>query len=734
MSTSIENEPEETGSSEAERDDTPDTHVTSTSAIAADTDDEEEESLPPPGAGWLRRLGGLHHVDKPATLAFTFTIMVAAAITLPFLGSIGFFDPWETHYAEVARQMAERDDYLYPYWKKAYFFSKPVLLFWLTAVGYKLVGAGDAQDALPATVELVGRLPNALISLLSIAVIFITVRRLVSTRAAVLSGLVLATTPFWAFMSRQAITDMLYVGPMSMAICLLAMAFFDDERREAQEKARIPIWLLVIFGLGLIPQLWEIGRTGAFLNRVAFAGSETASRLVVSAGLSLLAVAFLFFLHRFARDPLLHGAAFLTALATLGKGPHALLLLGLVYFLYFAVSGDWRFLRRKAMWTTAIALYVFVAAPWFVVMAIFDGRDESRKTWVGRFIMWDLLGRIGGGVHGDRGTFEYYARYLGFGAFPWTPFIPVALLEAARRRLRAKTRRDKSERFQLLIALWATALFVFFTATTTKFHHYIFPVVVPSAILVGCWFDRALSESRRVAAGIVGFIALGMLLVGRDLNAEPWQLVDLFTYHYKSWKPDYYFPTDPNWHVWMSVGTALAFVVFVVGVMSDWAAGAVARGKRNPVAMLLAPIAHFGHAVLAGLKPVRSPGFVMGALLAGFVFAVFSVHVYFNQMSQHWSQRWMFETYYAMKKPGEPIISYQMDWKGETFYGHNEDIQIKKSASDLKKRCEKPGREFVLVQTDRYNRVKSALGKGFEGKVKVVDRSNKKWFLVLVDE
>ena len=47
---------------------------------------------------------------------------VFAGLILPFLGTIGFYDPWETHYGEVARQMVVRDDYLYPFWKNAYFF------------------------------------------------------------------------------------------------------------------------------------------------------------------------------------------------------------------------------------------------------------------------------------------------------------------------------------------------------------------------------------------------------------------------------------------------------------------------------------------------------------------------------------------------------------------------------------------------------------------------------------
>ena len=86
-----------------------------------------------------------------------------------------------------------------------------------------------------------------------------------------------------------------------------------------------------------------------------------------------------------------------------------------------------------------------------------------------------------------------------------------------------------------------------------------------------------------------------------------------------------------------------------------------------------------------------------------------------------------------MKTGDEPLISYQMDWKGETFYGKNTDIQIKKAGAELKKAVERPGREFVLVQTDRFAGLKSSLGKEFEARIRVVDRSNQKWYLVVVE-
>src|SRR5262245_33065604 len=64
---------------------------------------------------------------------------------LPFAGTYGLWDPWETHYGEVARQMAKRGDYISLWWPGSpldgdAFWSKPVLSFWLMCLAMRLVG------------------------------------------------------------------------------------------------------------------------------------------------------------------------------------------------------------------------------------------------------------------------------------------------------------------------------------------------------------------------------------------------------------------------------------------------------------------------------------------------------------------------------------------------------------------------------------------------------------------
>src|SRR5204863_1104716 len=74
--------------------------------------------------------------DRPSERTMALLIIgFGLLLYLPLAGSYGLWDPWETHYAEVARQMTRRADFISLWWpgsarETEVFQTKPVLSFW----------------------------------------------------------------------------------------------------------------------------------------------------------------------------------------------------------------------------------------------------------------------------------------------------------------------------------------------------------------------------------------------------------------------------------------------------------------------------------------------------------------------------------------------------------------------------------------------------------------------------
>jgi 4-amino-4-deoxy-L-arabinose transferase-like glycosyltransferase len=159
--------------------------------------------------------------------AAAFAALLALLVLLPGLG-YGLWDPWETHYAEVARRIAVDDDWVTLRWGNAdsapsdvgrqfHFFSKPALTFWLVAVSFKLFGVNEAA----------ARLPIVLLAALGVAGTVFYLRRLVPPRAAVLSAVVLLGAPLYAMLGHHAMTDMPFAAPLAVGTLAFAAVLLD---------------------------------------------------------------------------------------------------------------------------------------------------------------------------------------------------------------------------------------------------------------------------------------------------------------------------------------------------------------------------------------------------------------------------------------------------------------------------------------------------------------------------
>ena len=409
--------------------------------------------------------------------------LLASLLFLPWLGSTGLWDPWEPHYAEVSREMVVRDDWVHPYWESAWFFSKPALLLWAGALGLEAVGVHDralppGSDPTPPSpsgisshAEWGARLPVALLAIAACALTCAAVSRLLSRRAGLLAAAVLATTPFYALLARQATPDMPFVALMTGGTMCFAVALWDDRAHRSA---------------------WAYG--GYLLL-----------------GLATLAKGLLGFA--------LPGAAFLLWFVVSGDWQR-LSRLRLVE-------------RVRGLWIpVGPILFLLVAAPWYLVLSLFRGVDDEGMTFARRFWVHDHLRRLGQGVHTTTpdGTFEYFVEQLGWGIFPWVAALPGGLGEVL--RLRARTR-DPAESFTLFAGLWAVLTYVLMSLSATKFHHYVFPAVPALAILCAAFVDRVLREGTEpnAVALLLGFAAYAV--VAQGLATHPKVLSDLFVYNYQ---------------------------------------------------------------------------------------------------------------------------------------------------------------------------------------------------------
>ena len=651
-------------------------------------------------AFWLTWLQVRLTSDRLATWV---VLVMAGLMFLPRLGSLGLWDPWETHYGEVAREMIMRDDYLYPHWEHAYFWSKPALPMWLMAGGMLLFGAESAPLGEPLGAWTVWgvRLPFAFIAIGAVWAVYRIGSQLWDRTAGVLCALVLTTSAQFIFIGKQSMVDMPLVGLMTIGLALFIGAVFDpDDDRPATAGERVLALGGLAFAVGgqafIIAR--DISPTLTYNPLSLATRTSLGIKLIVVVVLAYVVAGLGLWAYRLLKlskhDCMLIGFYVCTGLAAIAKGLAVLAVVGPTVVLYMIFSLDFDVLRRsRVLWGGA--LFLLVAAPWYAAVSLFTGRDDEGKTFVDRFWLHDNFGRVSRGVHGDRPNLGYYIEQLVYGMFPWSAAVPLGLGLTARGR--GDEEREPIRRALLFVLLWGMWSYVFFSFSKTGFHHYILPAVPALAIVVGYWL-RWVAESPETR--IRGYVPLLVLMVfavaARDLINHPQHLVSLFTYKY-----DREYPRDVNPRMFLQVLVAVSVTVMLAFYLL----------KKK------------GHAVAA-----------FGA--TAMIFGTWISHYHFNMLSPHWSQYHLWETYYDERRPNEPIYAYQLNWRGESFYSRNTVLQVKEAGANqrIRRVVDEPGREFIITEQSRFHTLKSALSPDKRDKIRILDRSNVKFYLCVVDE
>jgi len=192
--------------------------------------------------------------------------LAAIVVVLYFLGlNITLLGPDEPRYAQVAREMFERSDWITPTLGGAHWFEKPALLYWLEIVSFKLLGVSEFS----------ARLGSAVFGLATIAVLWILGRfaerhdDAAGTRTlANWLALIAASTLGIIVFSRGASFDIIVTFPLTAS--LVCFYLFDRSENGTFRQRYLPLIFFYVFigvamlAKGLIGIIFPFAIVGAY--------------------------------------------------------------------------------------------------------------------------------------------------------------------------------------------------------------------------------------------------------------------------------------------------------------------------------------------------------------------------------------------------------------------------------------------------------------------------------------
>lgn len=356
------------------------------------------------------------------------------------LGSTGLVDETEPLFAEASRQVTVTGDWITPYFNGNTRFDKPILIYWLMAICYKLIGVNSWAV----------RLPSALAAIALMISCFLTLRyfgfatpaaasqdgsrtqRQLWLSAWIGSALVALNvqTIIWA---HQGVSDMLLSGCMGTALLCFFWGYAEEGKSKKVKGKSKKIFL---------PNRWYLG----------------------------------FYIA--------------SALAVLTKGPVGIVLPGIIIFAFLIYVGKLKEVCQEIGIIGGSFVFLLITLPWYILVILKNG-----NSFINSFFGYHNFDRFTEVVNGHDAPWYFYFLVVLIGFIPWSVYLPLAI---ARTRFWQRNFWREQPRFSqlsLFAFFWFAGIFIFFTLATTKLPSYILPLIPCAAILVSLIWTQELTNS-----------------------------------------------------------------------------------------------------------------------------------------------------------------------------------------------------------------------------------------------
>jgi 4-amino-4-deoxy-L-arabinose transferase-like glycosyltransferase len=219
-------------------------------------------------------------------------------------------------------------------------------------------------------------------------------------------------------------------------------------------------------------------------------------------------------------------------MAVMVKGPAGLIIPLGVSLLYSWSSGQ--FARwRELQVLPGLALFLLLTLPWYVLVAMRAPSDLVTFFFFGNLAEW-WQGNAAR-PDGEAQVFWYYLPYVILGLFPWSLFLPGAIVTGVRER------RNPDHRPVLLLLFWFLGGLLLFSLGGKKAARYILTVLPAGALLAGYYWE-ALRQKRgqhlgrghhlglMAGAGVMLLLALAIFVAMALGFAHPERALQVLTH------------------------------------------------------------------------------------------------------------------------------------------------------------------------------------------------------------
>jgi 4-amino-4-deoxy-L-arabinose transferase-like glycosyltransferase len=269
----------------------------------------------------------------------------------------------------------------------------------------------------------------------------------------------------------------------------------------------LTVWfgmLMISRDVGLVAGLM-LGASPGLFGLARYAILDTLFTLFIFGGAACLAIAAL-------RDrPAMQWLGYvLIALGVLTKGPIALVLCGVAMLVLLACSAD---LRRRLLalhWAAGLVVIAVVSAPSFVYMYL-----RFHEGFVNGYILDENFRLFASSRFANQPGVSFYVQILAVALLPWTGLLVGRLVDD----VRAVVRGEPLDAVETMLWGWTFAIVGFFTLSTFKLDHYVFPAAPALCLLCArAWSDaRSDPDSARHRATRAGRYLIGPIMLAAGI-------------------------------------------------------------------------------------------------------------------------------------------------------------------------------------------------------------------------